>query len=105
MLRRILGYIVTDLALIARRAPSFFNAWHAGYFSDFYRLLILNFIYFFFYIFFSKKSFRIFILVAKSLDPDQARRFVGPELYPNCVQKFQLTSLAGKELIYISIVY
>ena len=32
-------------------------------------------------------SFRITIKVSNSLDPDQARRFVGPDLGPNCLQK------------------
>ena len=27
------------------------------------------------------------IRVSKSLDPDQARRFVGPDLGPNCLQR------------------
>ena len=37
--------------------------------------------------FFSKNSFRITIRVANSLDLDQARHFVGPDLVPNCLQK------------------
>ena len=32
---------------------------------------------------FSKNSFRISIRVSNSLDPDQARHFVGPDLDPN----------------------
>ena len=36
---------------------------------------------------FSKNSFRNAIRVSKSLDPDQARCFVGPDLGPNCLQK------------------
>ena len=35
---------------------------------------------------FSKNSFRNTIRVPNSLDPDQARRFVGPDLRPNCLQ-------------------
>ena len=38
-------------------------------------------------LFFSKNSFRITIRVANSLDPDQARHFVGPDLDPNCLQR------------------
>ena len=38
-----------------------------------------------------------------SLEPDQARRFVGPDLGPNCLQRLsadsQQTALVGKELI------
>ena len=36
---------------------------------------------------FSKNSFRNTITVSKSLDPDQARHFVGPDLGPNCLQR------------------
>ena len=36
---------------------------------------------------FSKNSFRNTIGVSNSLDPDQVRRFVGPDLGPNCLQK------------------
>ena len=36
---------------------------------------------------FLKNSFRNTIRVANSLDPDQARHFVGPDLGPNCLQK------------------
>ena len=35
---------------------------------------------------FSKKSFRHTIRVSISLDPGQTRRFVGPDLGPNCLQ-------------------
>ena len=34
-----------------------------------------------------KNSLRITIRVANSLDPDQARHFVGPDLDPNCLQR------------------
>ena len=37
--------------------------------------------------FWKKKSVRNTIRVSNSLDPDQARRFVGPDLGPNCLQK------------------
>ena len=33
-----------------------------------------------------KKSFMNTIRVSNSVDPDQARRFVGPDLGPNCLQ-------------------
>ena len=36
---------------------------------------------------FSKISFRNTIRVSNRLDPDQARRFVGPDLGPNCLQR------------------
>ena len=37
-----------------------------------------------------EKSFRNTIRVSNSLDPDQARRFVGPGLVPNCLQKLSV---------------
>ena len=36
---------------------------------------------------FSKYSFRKTIRVSNSLEPDQARRLVGPDLGPNCLQR------------------
>ena len=36
---------------------------------------------------FSKKSFRNTIKVSNSLDPDQDRHFVGPDMGPNCLQR------------------
>ena len=36
---------------------------------------------------FKKNSFRNTITVSNSLDPDQARRSLGPGLGPNCLQK------------------
>ena len=35
----------------------------------------------------SKNSFRNTIRVSNSLDPDQDRRSVGPDLGPNCVER------------------
>ena len=37
------------------------------------------------------------IRVSNSLDPDQARRFVGPDLGQNCSQRLS-ADIAGKEL-------
>ena len=52
---------------------------------------------------FSNNSFRNAIGVSNSLDPDQARRFVGPDLGPNCLQNYQQLTLGDKELyIYTS---
>ena len=42
---------------------------------------------------FSNNSFRNIIRVSNSLDPDQARYFVGPDLGPNCLQSYQQTVL------------
>ena len=36
---------------------------------------------------FSKKSFRNTIRMSNSLDPDQARQFIGSDLGPNCLQR------------------
>ena len=36
---------------------------------------------------FSKNYFRNTIRVSNSLDPDQARQYVGPDLGPNCLQR------------------
>ena len=36
---------------------------------------------------FLKNSFRNTIRVSNSLEPDQARHFVGPDLGPNCLQR------------------
>ena len=35
--------------------------------------------------------------MSKSLDPDQARHFVGPDLGPNCLQRLS-ADIGGKEL-------
>ena len=48
--------------------------------------------------FFSKNSFRNTIRVSNSLDPDQARHFVGPDLGPTCLQRLSQMTLVGKEL-------
>ena len=42
---------------------------------------------YFFKIIFFNKSFRIAIRVSNSFDPGQDRRFVGPDLGPNCLQR------------------
>ena len=36
--------------------------------------------------------------MSNSLDPDQARHFVGPDLGPNCLQRLSADLLVGKEL-------
>ena len=36
---------------------------------------------------FSKNLFRITIRLSNSLDPDQARHFVAPDMGPNCLQR------------------
>ena len=54
---------------------------------------------------FSKKIyiFRNFIIVSNSLDPDQDRHFVGPDLDPNCLQRLSADNksfVAKKEINY-----
>ena len=53
-------------------------------------------------IFFHKSSFRNNIRVSNSLDPDQARPYVGPDLGPNCLYRLSAddTRVDGKELIF-----
>ena len=43
--------------------------------------------YFFSKLTFSKNSFRYTIKASKSLNPDQNRHYVGPDLGPNCLQR------------------
>ena len=51
-------------------------------------MLLLSSAYFFQNkLFFGKNSFMNTIRVANSLDPDQDRHFVGPDLGPNCLQR------------------
>ena len=51
--------------------------------------------------FFLKKSFRNIIIVSNSLEPDQARHYVGPDLGLNCIDYQQTTKVATdwKELL------
>ena len=41
---------------------------------------------------FLKINFRSTIRLSNSLDPDQARRVVGPDLAPNCLQRLSVES-------------
>ena len=47
---------------------------------------------------FLKNSFRNTIRVANSLDPDQARHFVGPELGPNCLQRLSAGNIRRQKV-------
>ena len=48
---------------------------------------------------FSKqKSFKNTIRVSNSLDPDQTRHFVGPDLGPSCLDWLSAEDKKGKEL-------
>ena len=65
---------------------------HSGYFCMLFCCLL----------FYSKYSSRNRIRVSKSLDPDQARHFVGPDLGPNCLQRLSAdtkSSLLSIEVI------
>ena len=48
---------------------------------------------------FSKNSFRNTIIVSNSLDPDQARHFVGPDLDPYCLQRLSAEDTSRKKKI------
>ena len=53
---------------------------------------------------FLKSSFRNIIKVSNSLDPDLARKFVGPDLGLNCLQRFSAEdkkSLLARKLLVI----
>ena len=52
---------------------------------------------------FLKKNFRNTIRVSNSLDPDQARHFVWPDLVPNCLQRLSTedTSRQGVKRYFI----
>ena len=63
----------------AFRIVKLFACWEI--LNAFCRLLI------FFKINFLKNSFRNIIRVSNTLDPDQARQNVGPDLGPNCLQR------------------
>ena len=52
---------------------------------------------------FSKNYFRDTIRVSNSLDPDQAKHFVGPDLGPNCLQSYVQMTLVDKELKCLNI--
>ena len=39
-------------------------------------------------------------MVSNSLDTDQARRYVGPDLDSNSLQRLSATTLAGEELSF-----
>ena len=59
----------------------------------------------FFKIKFSKNSFRKTIRVSNSLDPNQDRHSVGPDLGANCLQRLtadEKSSLATKGLIWVN---
>ena len=61
------------------------NSLHAGYMFLFMLLLSSADIY---QKILYKKSFGNTVRVSNGLDPDQARRIVGPDLGPSCLQKF-----------------
>ena len=48
---------------------------------------------------FLKNSFRNTIRMANSLDPDQARHFIGPDLGPNCLQRLSADEANFSDMI------
>ena len=66
------------------------NSWHAEYFSRFCHLPI------YFKINFFEKNFQQYHQSVKQLDPDQARRFVGPYLRPNYLQRLSADDIGWK---------
>ena len=53
--------------------------------------------------FFFINSFRNTIRVTNSLDPDQARHFVGPDLGPSCLQRLPADDTSMLRVNYLSI--
>ena len=47
-----------------------------------------------FHIFFKKKVIAGILSESNSLDPDQARRFIGPDLGPNCLQRLSADDIS-----------
>ena len=68
-------------------------AYRVIFHAHFCRLLIL------FKINFFAKSFKYTIRVFNSLDPDQARLFVGPDLGPNCLQRLSADDTSRQSVL------
>ena len=58
-------------------------------------------LFFFSKITFRKFAFRNTIRMSNNLDPDQARRIVGPDLGPNCLQRFSADG-TGRQRVKIA---
>ena len=52
---------------------------------------------------FCKNSFRNTIRMSNSLDPDQARRFVGPDLGPNCLPSLSAYDIGRQRVTLLNI--
>ena len=52
-----------------------------------------------------KNSFRNTIRVSSSLNPDQVRRFVGPDLGPNCLQRLSADDTSIQRVYCLSALY
>ena len=50
---------------------------------------------------FLKNSLRNTIRVSNSLDPGQAQRFVGPDLGPNCLQRFAADNISKRPRVKV----
>ena len=66
----------------------------ASFFHIFSRLLIFS------KSSFSKTSYRSTIKVSNSVDPDQARHFVGSDLGPNCLQRLSADGTCRQQVNY-----
>ena len=64
-------------------------------------MLLLSSADFFSKSFFSSNSFRNIIRVSNSLDPDQARQFVGPDLGPNCFQRLSADDTSTQRVKFL----
>ena len=56
--------------------------------ADFKKIIVSNY------------SFRNTIRVSNSLEPDQARHFVGPDLGPNCLQRLSADDTSRQRVKY-----
>ena len=67
-------------------------------------LYFLSFAGFFSKLTFSKISYKnsISLRVSNSLDPDQARHYVGPDLDPNCLQRLSANEASRQKVKGIS---
>ena len=79
----------SDFTVLLDACGSMVNSLYTGYFFQAFVVICL-----FSKLTFSKNTFTNTIRVSKSLDPDQARHFVGPDLGPNCFQTLSEDSIS-----------
>ena len=66
-------------------------------------MLFCHKLFFSFKINFFEKFFQELPSVSNSLNPDQARHFVGPDLGPNCLQKLSVDDIKRHRVMKISV--